>query len=361
MNKKIKVLIVDNSAIFRQTLSRILSSDPSIEITATASDPYIAANKMVIKIPDVIITDIELPRMNGLVFLKKIMSQHPIRVIIISHLTESDAELTAKALQCGAVKVLPKTIFEFNNVTAEEKAKLCEIIKKAAVARIKKNPNYEVKQVAAKLTADAMINHIKPRYLTHTNEKVIVVGASTGGIQAISTFLEALPVETPGIVIVQHMPENFTKSFADRLNGLCKIEVKEAKDGDMVKQGRALIAPGNQHMLLRKRGAQYFVEVKSGPLVNRHRPSVDVLFRSAALYAGKNSVGILMTGMGDDGARGMLEMKESGAETIAQDEASCVVFGMPKEAILLKAVDKILPLNEMSNYMFKYINLNLNV
>ena len=231
------------------------------------------------------------------------------------------------------------------------------MIKKVSRAKINKKIISETFVVHAKFSADAILNQIRPKNLTHTTEKVIALGASTGGIKAISTFLEALPLDTPGIIIVQHMPENFTRSFAERLNAICKISVKEAENGDVVKQGRALIAPGNRHVLLKKRGAQYFVEVKDGPLVNRHRPSVDVLFRSAALYAGKNSSGILMTGMGDDGAKGLLEMKEAGAKTIAQDEKSCVVFGMPKEAIMLKAAEKILPLNDIANYVMTTMHI----
>jgi len=351
MNEKIKVLIVDSSAIFRQTLTRILTSDPAIEVIATASDPYIAANKMTVQVPDVITLDVELARMDGITFLKKIMSQYPIPVVIISKLVENNIDLTSKALRYGAIEVMSKNRFETVDISEEEKIKTCAIIKKASRVKIKKRLIYEAPVIHAKFSADAILNFIKPRNLVHTSEKVIALGASTGGIKAISVFLEALPVETPGIVIVQHMPENFTRSFAERLNGFCKISVKEAEDGDIVKPGRALIAPGNRHVLLKKRGTQYFVEVKDGPLVNRHRPSVDVLFRSAALYAGKNSIGILMTGMGDDGARGLLEMKEAGARTIVQDEKSCVVFGMPREAIILNAFDKILPLQDIANYV----------
>lgn len=352
MNEKIKVLIVDNSAIFRQALTAILNADPAIEVIATASDPFIAANKMATRIPDVITLDIEMPRMNGITFLKKIMSQHPIPAIIISHLVENNSELTLKALGCGALEVMPKSIFETNTIDEESKIKIREVIKKVARAKLrKKSVSAIAPEIPAKFSADAILNHIKPKNLVPTTDTIIAVGASTGGIKAISTFLEALPADAPGIVIVQHMPENFTRSFAERLNGLCKITVKEAKDGDIVKKGTALIAPGNQHMLLKKRGSQYYVEVKGGQLVNRHRPSVDVLFRSTSIYAGKNSIGILLTGMGDDGAKGLLEMKQSGAKTIAQDEKSSVVFGMPKEAILLNAADKIMSLEDIAGYV----------
>ena len=352
MNEKIKVLIVDNSAIFRQALSRILTADPDIEVIATASDPFIAANKMTIRIPDVITLDIDMPRMNGITFLKKIMSQHPIPVIIISALIDNNPELTLKATRYGAVEVMSKNIFEENAIDEENKIKIREIIKKAAGAKLrKKTPAITLPRIPEKFSADAMLNRARPKSLVPASDVVIAVGASTGGIKAINTFLEALPEDAPGVVIVQHMPENFTRSFAERLNGLCKISVKEAKDGDIVKRGCALIAPGNQHLLLKRRGQQYYVEVKDGPLVNRHRPSVDVLFRSASIYAGKNSIGILLTGMGDDGAKGLLEMKQSGAKTIAQDEKSSVVFGMPKEAILLNAANKILPLEEIAGYV----------
>ncbi len=351
MKEKIKVLIVDDSATFRQALSKILSADPAIEVIASAADPFIAANKMAIQIPDVITLDIEMPRMDGITFLKKIMSQHPIPVVIIADNARSNLEITSKAFECGAVEVLSKAMFETSGITEDTRSKICELIKSAAQAKIHKRSITETSAVRPKLSADAVLPLIKSKNLIPTNEKVIAVGASTGGTEAIRVFLEGLPVDIPGIVIVQHMPENFTRSFAERLNDLCKIEVKEAENGDLVKPGRALIAPGNYHMLLKRRGTQYYVELNDGPLVNRHRPAVDVLFRSTAMYAGSNSIGILLTGMGDDGARGLLEIKEAGGRTIAQDESSSVVFGMPKEAIILNAADKILPLKEISRYV----------
>ncbi len=355
MNEKIKVLIVDSSAIFRQALKNILMSDPEIEVIATASDPYIAARKMTTEVPDVITTDIEMPGMDGITFLKKIMSQHPIPVVVISNLAENNMEFTVKTLGCGAAEVMSKNIFELESINDEVRIKICKTIKKAAKAKLRKKSLSALPLVNNKLTTDAILKHVKPKNLIHTSDTIIVVGASTGGVKAISVFLEALPADAPGVLIVQHMPENFTKSFAERLNGLCKISVKEAEDGDIVKQGRALIAPGNHHLLLKKRGPQYYVEVKGGPLVNRHRPSVDVLFRSAALYAGKKSIGVLLTGMGDDGAKGLLEMKQAGAKTIAQDEKSSIVFGMPKEAIALHAVDKILHLNDIAGYVMQSV------
>ena len=355
MKQKIKVLIVDSSAVFRQSLTNILNSDAAIEVMATAADPYIAAGKMTTQIPDVITLDIEMARMNGITFLKKIMSQHPIPVVVISSLGGSNSQVTLKALECGAVEVISKEMFDAKIRSEESTTKICDIIKSAASAKLQRKPMAKIPAVTSKLSADAILQRITPPNLVQTNDRVIAVGASTGGTEAIRVFLEALPLDIPGIVIVQHMPENFTRSFAERLNDICRISVKEAEHGDLVTPGRALIAPGNNHVILKKRGKQYFVEITDGPLVNRHRPAVDVLFRSAAIYAGKNSIGILLTGMGDDGAKGLLEIKEAGGKTIAQDEKSCVVFGMPKEAILLNAADKILPINDIATYVMKNI------
>lgn len=353
MKEKIRVLIVDSSVVFRQTLAGILKSDPLIEVIATAADPYIAANKMAIRAPDVITLDIEMSRMNGLTFLKKIMHQHPIPVIIISALVQNNPELRLKAIEYGAVEVMSKKVIESVGISMEDKKKICETIKSALGSVAIKKPAATPVVISPKFTADVILQHIKPQNLIHSTDKVIAVGASTGGINAIGIFLEALPADVPGVVIVQHLPKNFTKSFADRLDQLCEISVKEAEDGDIVKPGQALIAPGNRHILLRKKGTRYYVQLNDGDPVNRHRPSVDVLFRSAALYAGKNSIGILLTGMGDDGARGLLEMKTAGAKTIAQDENSCVVFGMPKEAILLNAADAVLPLKDIAAHVLR--------
>lgn len=349
--KKIKVLIVDDSAIVRTALVEIFNSDPGIEVMGTASDPYIAAKKIQMEVPDVISLDIEMPRMDGLTFLKKLMAQHPIPVVVISSLTEKGTQTAIKALEYGAVEIMLKPQFSSRQTIEESKIKLCDIIKAAALSKLKRKIAPKPITVQPKLSADAVIPIVKSYSLPKTSDIVVSVGASTGGTEALRVFLEAMPVDAPGIVIVQHMPEHFTKSFADRLNDLCKINVKEAEDGDAVLQGRALIAPGNKHTLLRRSGARYYVEVKDGPLVNRHRPSVDVLFRSTALYAGSNSIGVIMTGMGDDGAKGLLEMKEAGAKTIAQDEKSCIVFGMPKEAIKLGASDIVLPLEQIANHV----------
>ncbi len=351
MANKIKVLIVDDSAVVRQTLQSILSSDPEIEVIGTASDPFFAAKKIAQEVPDVITLDVEMPRMDGLTFLKKIMSQHPIPVVIISSLTAKGTETALRAIEFGAIDIIAKPQMDTKLFIEESKIRLCDAVKAAAMAKIKRRsvPQNDF-TVQPKYSADAILPKFVPSEssMIKTTELVVAVGASTGGTDALRVFLEAIPLDSPGIVIVQHMPENFTKSFANRLNELCNITVKEAENGDTVIRGRALIAPGNHHMLLKRSGAKYYVEIKDGPLVNRHRPSVDVLFRSTARYAGKNAIGIIMTGMGDDGARGLLEMKEVGARTIAQDEKSCVVFGMPNEAIKVGAVEKILPLDQIA-------------
>ena len=345
--KKVSVLIVDDSAVVRQTLSEILSSDPHIEVIGTACDPFVAAAKINEQEPDVITLDIEMPRMDGLTFLHKIMTQHPIPVVICSTLTGDRSDTALKALEYGAVEILTKPKLGTKQFLEESKISICDIIKAASLVNVKKRQLNKF-EVQPKLSADVVIAKPDSNSMIETTESVIVVGASTGGTEALRIFIEAMPLDCPGIVIVQHMPEFFTKSFAKRLNDLCKISVKEAENGDTILRGRALIAPGNKHMLLKRSGARYYTEIREGPLVSRHRPSVDVLFRSAARYAGKNSLGIIMTGMGDDGAKGMLEMKEAGAFTIAQDEQSCVVFGMPFEAIKRGAVDKILPLNQIA-------------
>jgi len=343
----IEVLVVDDSAVVRQTLSDILNSDPDITVMATASDPFVAASKMQRKTPDVITLDIEMPRMDGLSFLTRIMKQHPLPVIICSSMAVKDSDNAMRALQLGAVDIIEKPKLGTRQFLRESTIRICDAVKAAAGARIKAFK--EPPRVAAKLSADAMLKHPGAHVrVVSTTEKLIIVGASTGGTEALRIFLETLPQDCPGLVIVQHMPENFTKAFAERLNGICRIEVKEAQDGDTALRGRALIAPGNRHALLKRSGARYYVQVKDGPLVSRHRPSVDVLFRSAARYAGPNAVGIIMTGMGDDGANGLLEMKNAGAYTIAQDEASCVVFGMPNEAIKRGAVDRVMSLEKMA-------------
>ena len=342
---KIRVLIVDDSAVVRQTLSEVLSSDPEIEVIATAADPFVAAERMREQTPDVITLDIEMPRMDGLTFLQKIMAQHPIPVVICSSLVEEGAQSTLKALEYGAVDVIAKPRFGSKQFLEDSRVTLCWAVKGAAAARL--HTVRPTRVVEPKLTADAILSPAT-HAMAETTEKVVVIGASTGGTEALKTLLETLPPDAPCIVIVQHMPEMFTRAFANRLDGLCHITVKEAESNDTVLRGRALIAPGNHHLLLKRSGARYYVDIKEGPLVCRHRPSVDVLFRSAARYAGQNAVGVILTGMGDDGASGMLEMKQAGAVTIAQDEATCVVFGMPKEAIKLGGAGKVLPLDAIA-------------
>ncbi len=343
--QKISVLIVDDSAVVRQTLREILESDPGIEVMATAGDPFVAADRISEQVPDVITLDIEMPRMDGLTFLKKLMSQHPIPVVICSSLAEEGAQSTFRALEYGAVEIITKPRLGTKQFLEDSRIDICDAVKAAAQAKPRVlRPSQTVEP---KLTADAILSPAI-HAMAETTEKVVAIGASTGGTEALKLVLEALPADTPGIVIVQHMPELFTRAFAARLDSTCAITVKEAETNDTVIRGRALIARGNHHMLLKRSGARYYVEIKDGPLVCRHRPSVDVLFRSAARYAGRNAVGVLLTGMGDDGARGMLEMKQAGAMTIAQDEATCVVFGMPKEAIKLGGVDRVLPLQSVA-------------
>ncbi len=347
MKKKIKVLIIDDSAVVRQTLEKVLSADSGIEVMATAPDPFIAAEKMRNETPDVITLDVEMPRMDGITFLQKLMSQHPIPVVICSSLTGKGSETALKALEYGAVEIIEKPRLGAKKFLEESGILICDAVRAASVAKVKRLAEKTIR-VTPKLTADAVIAKPKTKAMIRTTDKIVVVGASTGGTEALASFLKALPADVPGIVIVQHMPENFTSAFAKRLDGICQVSVREASDNDSVIRGHALIAPGNRHTLLRRSGARYYVEVKDGPLVSRHRPSVDVLFRSAARYAGKNAVGVIMTGMGDDGARGMSEMKEAGAYNIAQDEATSVVFGMPNEAIKRGCVDKILPLDRIA-------------
>jgi two-component system, chemotaxis family, protein-glutamate methylesterase/glutaminase len=346
---KVRVLIVDDSAVVRQTLTDVLSSDTEIEVIGSAADPFAAADRISEEVPDVITLDIEMPRMDGLTFLQKIMSQHPIPVVICSSLAEEGAQSALKALEYGAVDIITKPRMGSKQFIEESRVMLCQVVKGAARARL----GGSSRRVQPKLTADSVLSK-SDGAMVETTEKIVAIGASTGGTEALSVVLQALPADSPGIVIVQHMPELFTRAFANRLNGLCEITVKEAESNDTVLRGRALIAPGNYHTLIKRSGARYYVEVRSGPLVCRHRPSVDVLFRSAARYAGQNAVGVIMTGMGDDGANGMLEMKQVGAFTIAQDEETCVVFGMPNEAIKRNAVDRVLPLQSLAGAVLEH-------
>lgn len=356
MSHKIRVLIVDDSATVRQALTSLLETDPEIEVIGTAPDPYVAAQRIAEDVPDVITLDVEMPRMDGLTFLQKIMAQHPIPVVICSSLTEKGSQTALAALEKGAVEIITKPKMGTRQFFEESAIHICDIVKSAAQVQLRGHvrptptPKAAVPglTVQPKLTADVVLEKSTSHAMIQTTERIVAVGASTGGTEALREFLEALPADAPGTVIVQHMPEKFTAQFAARLNGLCRVTVKEAADGDSVLRGQVLIAPGNRHLLVKRSGARYFVEIKDGPLVCRHRPSVDVLFRSTARYAGKNAVGVIMTGMGDDGARGMLEMREAGAFNIAQDEASCVVFGMPAEAIKLGGVDRVMSLEQIA-------------
>ncbi|TLX77196.1 chemotaxis response regulator protein-glutamate methylesterase [Labilibacter sediminis] len=356
MMNKIRVLVVDDSAVVRQSLSSILGSDPEIEVMGTAADPIIAVKKIMKEIPDVITLDIEMPRMDGLTFLRKIMSQHPIPVVVISSLTSEGTEVAMKALEYGASEIIGKPAMNAAKFINESKIMICDAVKAAAQAKLSrrkiKTPPQNI-EVKPKYSADVILEKASASTRITITEKVVVLGASTGGTEAIRVFLKNLPEKMPGIAIVQHMPEGFTRSFANSLNNICALEVKEAENGDKLYQGRVLIAPGNRHMLLKRVGKEYFVEVKEGPLVNRHRPSVDVLFRSASRYAGKNATGILLTGMGNDGAKGLFELKESGAKTIAQDEQSSIVYGMPKEAAKIGAVEKVLSLDDIAPFLLK--------
>jgi len=345
--KRIKVLIVDDSAVVRQVVAGVLGADAGIEVIGAAADPIIAMERMKSNWPDVVVLDIEMPRMDGITFLKKIMSERPTPVVICSTLTEKGARTTMEALAAGAVSIVTKPKLGLKQFLNDACDDLTAVVKAAALANVKQlaASASQPAGAATKNTADVILPAAGARSMIQTTERVVAIGTSTGGTQALETVLTTLSRVTPGMVIVQHMPEKFTAAFAARLNGLCQIEVKEAQNNDRVMQGRALIAPGGKHMLLKRNGAQYHVEILDGPLVNRHRPSVDVLFRSVAKFAGANALGIIMTGMGDDGAAGLLEMRKAGAQTVAQDEESCVVYGMPKEAVKRGAVMKSLPLN----------------
>jgi len=381
LNRKIKVLIVDDSALVRQVLSEILKTDPDIEIVGAAADPIFAEKYLKEpNYPDVIVLDIEMPRMDGITFLRKLMSEHPTPVVMCSSLTEKGAEATIQALAAGAVDIITKPKLGVKNFLTDSGEILIGAVRSAAMARVGKlhgiqtaprpaspppaapaqaapappaKPVFPGLEIRPKLSADAVLEKRKIHAPIKT-EKFIALGASTGGTQAIEDILKKLPQSVQGIVIVQHMPEKFTTAFADRLNNICEVEVKEAEDGDRVVPGRVLIAPGSHHMLVVRDGSQFRVKVIDGPLVNRHRPSVDVLFRSVANEAGANAMGVILTGMGDDGALGMLEMKETGSFTIAQDEASCIVYGMPKEAVLKGGVSKELPLASIPQEIIQY-------
>ncbi len=350
---EINVMVVDDSAVVRKVVGAMLQSAPGIRLLHAVADPLLAIERMKHQWPDVIVLDVEMPRMDGITFLRKIMAERPTPVVICSTLTERGAETTVAAMAAGAVSVITKPrlgLKEFLDHSADE---LIAAVRAAAQVNVKRLAaraavSAHPPQAAVKLTADAILAApSESRVPLQTTERVVAIGTSTGGTQALEEVLTVLPRVTPGIVIVQHMPEKFTAAFAERLDKLCQIRVMEARHNDRVLPGRALIAPGGRHMLLRRDGAQYYVEVVNGPLVNRHRPSVDVLFRSVARNAGANALGIIMTGMGDDGAAGLLEMRKAGARTVAQDEESCVVYGMPKEAVKRGGVEKTVALKSI--------------
>jgi two-component system, chemotaxis family, protein-glutamate methylesterase/glutaminase len=341
---RISVLIVDDSAVVRQVLTQLLGDDPAIEVIAAVADPLFAIERMKVRWPDVIVLDVEMPRMDGITFLRKIMDEKPTPVVICSTLTERGAETTMQALSAGAVEIVTKPKIGLKTFLQDSAQELIHAVKAAAQAKMKRAARVAASPAGAR--APVAPPQAAPVSIK-TTERIVAIGTSTGGTQALEAVLTQLARVSPGIVIVQHMPEKFTAAFANRLNSLCEIEVREAANGDRVIPGRALIAPGGRHMQLKRSGAQYHVDVIDGPPVNRHRPSVDVLFRSVAKAAGRNALGIIMTGMGDDGARGLREMHDQGARTIAQDEDSCVVYGMPKEAVKLGAADDIMSLSRI--------------
>lgn len=337
--RRTRVLVVDDSALMRQVLTQILSSDPAIEVVGTAPDPFIARDKIKALAPDVLTLDVEMPRMDGLAFLERLMRAHPMPVVMVSSLTEAGCDVTLRALELGAVDFVTKPRIDVRERIHEVAAEMVEKVKAAASARIlPRRPAPAARPPAP-----------RPAGLFRTTEAVVAVGASTGGTEALREFLSALPADAPGVVVVQHMPEGFTRAFAERLDRLCTVRVKEAEDGDRVLAGHVLVAPGSRHLRVVRDGAQVRARVSDDPPVNRHRPSVDVLFHAAAAALGPNAIGVIMTGMGSDGARGLLAMRQAGARTLAQDPDSCVVFGMPREAIALGAVEQIVPLARMAD------------
>ncbi|WP_374519253.1 protein-glutamate methylesterase/protein-glutamine glutaminase [Undibacterium squillarum] len=358
MSKKIKVMLVDDSAVVRQVLAAVLARDPELEVIATAADPLFAMNKMNQNWPDVVVLDVEMPRMDGITFLKQVMAVRPTPVVICSTLTEKGAATSVQAMSAGAVAIVTKPKQGLRDFLASDAGDLVQTVKEAAAADMRRlrasiPPAPPVVPELQKPLTAADIRE-KASAMAVTTDKLVAIGTSTGGTQALELVLSALPADAPGIVIVQHMPEKFTAAFSERLNKICQIEVREAAHGDRVLDGLALVAPGGKHMQLRRNGAQYQVDIFDGPPVNRHKPSVDVLFRSVAKHAGANALGVIMTGMGDDGALGLLEMHQAGAETLAQDEKTCVVYGMPKEAVKHGAVDRIVPLQEIAGLISQY-------
>jgi len=354
---KITVMVVDDSAVIRQVMKKIIGSDPQLELSAAVADPLFAMARMKKRRPDVILLDVEMPRMDGITYLKKIMSEDPIPVVICSTLTAGGSETAMQAMAAGAIGFIHKPKISAKGYLEEESIMVLDTIKGAAKANLKKfRPAAEKPaRPAPKLSADSVIPSTGgSQAMKETTQKIVAIGTSTGGTQALEYVLSALPKTAPGIIVVQHMPEKFTAQFAKRLDEISTVCIKEAQHNDRVLPGRVLIAPGGRHLLLKRTGAQYNVEIKDGPLVNRHRPSVDVMFRSVAQAAGKNALGVIMTGMGDDGALGLTEMHEAGSKTVAQDEKTCVVFGMPKEAIKRGGVDKVVSLQEIASQIMQF-------
>jgi len=358
MKEKIKVMIVDDSASVRTVLGEILNSNPDMELIATASDPIIAERLMKKQWPDVMILDIEMPNKDGVTFLKEIMRYRPTPIVMCSSIAEKDAKVTMEALSAGAVEIITKPKIGLKNFLSESIDMITEAVRSASKSNVKKlkmNIETELKY-SPKLSADVILSPAQGKFVAGISDRFVALGASAGGTQATEIVLKALPKNSPGIVIVQHMPEKFTKAYASRLNTVCEVNVKEAENGDIIKTGQVIVAPGSHHMLVKRKGEHYIVEIKDGPPVSRHRPSVDVLFRSVAKIAGKNALGVILTGMGDDGAAGMLEMHNAGAKTVAQDKETCVVFGMPKEAIKLGGVEEVFPLNKIPEAILKFFS-----
>ena len=350
--KHIRVLIIDDSASVREALSSIVAEEPGMEVMAAVGDPFAAAKHISQEVPDVILLDLEMPRMDGLTFLRKLMAQRPIPCVLCSSLLDAGSETMLAAMEAGACAVIQKPRMDAKRFLVEARAVIVDALREASRATPRRRAAAVEPQ--KKLSADVMLPPpTTGRKVIPATERIVCIGASTGGTEQLRQVLTALPADSPGIVIVQHMPEGFTGAFARRLDSLCAMEVREAQDGDAVHAGLALVAPGNRHMLLMRQGGRYYVSIKEGPPVSRHRPSVDVLFRSAAQYAGPNAMGVLMTGMGDDGAHGLLEMRNAGAATVAQNEATCVVFGMPKEAIALGAAERVAPLGQIAGEILR--------
>jgi two-component system chemotaxis response regulator CheB len=350
-NRKIKVLVVDDSALIRSVMKEIIDREKDMECVGAAPDPLVAREMIKALNPDVLTLDVEMPKMDGLDFLERLMRLRPMPVVMVSTLTERGSDITFRALALGAVDFVSKPKMDIARGMEQYAEDITDKIRAAASAHVRKAA--KIATVDEKLSADAILPSVAGRY--SSTEKLIIIGASTGGTEAIKEVLTRLPADVPGILVTQHMPENFTKSFADRLNTLCKISVKEAVHNERILPGHAYIAPGHSHLLLKRSGANYMTELSQGPPVNRHRPSVDVLFRSAANVAGANALGIILTGMGKDGAQGLLEMRQAGSHTIAQDEASCVVFGMPKEAIAMGGACEVYPLQNIARHTLDYL------